>query len=215
MLLSYIYNLFLFATFIVAFITYSKYKNETLRYLPIFLAYTIFTEIIAYLLVVYFNFYNLWWYNIFTNFEILFYLFLFYSYLKNKKIKKGILVMSAAYEVYFLMNFIILSGDYNIYQGITFTIGRLILILVIFLFLIEMFQSDKILYVKEYFIFWVSIGLLSYNIMLVPISVFYYFDWRVENLNSLLTLSKAQMSINYILYIAILYGLLWSKKPYK
>lgn len=215
MLLSYIYDLFLLVTFIVSVFMYSKYKTETLRYLPFFLAYVLLTEIVAYALAVHFATYNLWWYNIFTNFEILFYLFIFYSYFKNKKIKRGILIMGSIYEINFLANFFILSSDYNIYQGIPFTIGRLILILAIFLFLIEMFQSDKILYVKEYLIFWVSIGLLSYNITLVPISIFYYFDWRIENLDSILSLSSIQMFINYILYTAILYGLLWSKKPYK
>ncbi len=206
----------LLIAFIVMLIYYRKLKNCKLEYLVYFFAYIILHNFIADILWSKFQLYNVWWFNIYYNFEILFFLFIFYQYLKSKKIKRFLVYTGAIYEVYFLINFLVLSEHYNIAQSFPQTFGILVLIITIFGFLLEMFQSDKILYIHHYLIFWLSIGLLVYYLVQLPVTISNYFTNREEFINdeSLLVLGGIQYLASIILFSTIIIGVIWSKKPY-
>ena len=196
---------------------YSKLKNSRLKYLPYFFFYIILHEYTAKILWSKFELYNLWLFNIYYNIEILFFLFIFYQFLKSKKIKRFLVYAGAVFEVYFLINFLILSEHYNIAQSFPQTFGILILIVTIFGFLLEMFQSDKILYIHHYLIFWLSIGLLVYYLVALPLTISNFFTNREEFINdkTLITmLGGIQYLASIIFLITLITGIIWSKKPY-
>ncbi len=205
-------NLTLLITTIVAWFTLNKYKNTPLKYLPYYLSYATILEIGADFMP-WFELTNTstWWYNIGINIEILFYLYVFYQYIENKKTKKLLLFTGVLYEIYFLVNFLSSSESINTYQTFPFVFGGIILIVFIFLFLLEMFQSDKVLYAGKYLIFWVSLGLLFYNIIPLPS---FAIRKLIPGLEGSIIMA-VQYTSNIIMYLLFIYGFIWSSMKYK
>lgn len=202
-------NLFLVITTVVAWVKYSKYKNSPLKYLPHYLSYAVFLEIGADL-IIHEEELSYVWYNFGINIEILFYFFVYYHYLNNKNTKKFLLYSTIFYEIYFLLNVFFLESWWN-YQSFPFTVGGILVIIIVFLFLLEMFQSNKVLHTKKYLIFWISLGLLFYNIIPLPLFVTRSFISEC-NLSQLMPI---QYLANIIMYVLFIYGFIWSSMKYK
>ncbi len=201
----------LIITAITATIYYKKQLGTPLRFLKYYLWYAVVLEVGAPLLWTVFGIGNTWWYNIGINIEILFYLFLFYQYIENKKTRKFILIGGTIYEAYFLINYLLLFESWNTYQTSPFSFGCILVIVIILLFLIEMFESDKILYLTKYLIFWVSLGLLFYNI--IPFPFFVVRKLIPDDL--MIYLMSIQFTANILMYVSFIYGFIWSTMKYK
>ena len=206
-------NMILAITALIAWITYGKYKDTPLKYLPYYISYAVLLEIGADLLVrSQIISVTIWWYNIGINVEILFYLYVFYQYIENKKTKRLLLYFGVLYEVFFLINYLFLSESLLItYQTYPFVFGGIVTIVFVFLFLIEMFQSDKVLHAGKYLIFWISLGLLFYNIIPLP-------SFAIRRLMPHLKgsiIMMIQYTSNIIMYLLFIYGFIWSSMKYK
>ena len=201
----------LIITAIAATIYYKKQLGTHLQFLKYYLWYAVVLEVGAFYLWAEFRIANTWWYNIGINIEILFYLFLFYQYIENNKTKNFILIGGAIYEAYFLINYLFLTESWNTLQSLPFSIGGLLVIAVVFIFLVEMFQSDKILYIAKYLIFWVSLGLLFYNI--IPLPFFVVRNIITKDLQ--IYLMYIQFTANILMYVSFIYGFIWSTMKYK
>ncbi len=202
-------DVLLVTTAVIATWKYPEFKNTPLRYLPFYLWYASVLEIIAFYMLR-MSYSNTWWYNIGINIEILFYLWLFYQYLSSKKVKIFIKIGALVFESYFLIQILWVESIFQ-YQVFPFTLGSVLVILATFVFLLEMFQSDKILYTKKYFIFWISLGILFYNIIPLPL----FIVRSVLPPESLLKMMGIQFSANCIMYVLFIYGFLWSSMNYK
>ncbi len=197
---------------IIGTIYNKKTKNTPLKYLVFYLWFVIFVELVAYFLAVkYRN--NIWWYNITSNLEKIFYLSLFYQYISNTTVKKLLIFSAVVFELFFIVFYIFYSENWSFSQSFANSFGGLLVIIAIFIFLIELFQSDKVLYMQEYMIFWVSIGLLIYMIVAMPLNITYYYLQREGS--SLPSLLYIQHIVNIIMYPLFIYGYIWSKKQYK
>ena len=205
----------LIITAIIAVLYYKRYKHTSLRYLPYYLWYAVVLEVVANELYIR-QMYNVWWYNIGINIEILFYLYLFYQYVANRNTKAFILIGGIIYEAYFLINYLLLSASWNTNQTYPFVVGSILVILVVFLFLIEMFQSDKVLYVGKYLIFWIGLGLLFYNIIPLPFLIGKtFFSQHGLSRELKLYMFNIQFASNILMYFSFIYGFIWSSMTYK
>lgn len=215
-ILEYLYYITLALSFLLSIYYYRKLKGEPIKLLPWFLGYTIFTEIVANMLWQVFGMYNVWWYNIYANVSILFFIYIFYHYIKNKRTRTFLILGAVVFQVYYFINFLFLSENYNIYQSFPRAFGNIIVIIAVFLFLIELFQSDKILFLTKYFIFWFSLGLLFNLAVLLPITISDFFLGREEfiNVKTYHFTNIIRHIVNIIYYGSIGLGLIWSKKPY-
>ncbi len=206
-------NIILLTTTVIAWITLKKYKITPLKYLPYYLTYAAILEIGADIMSrSRLTNVTVWWYNIGINIEILFYLYIFYQYIENKKTKRLLLYFGVLYESYFLINYLFFSDSLLLtYQAYPFVFGGIVIIITVFIFLLEMFQSDKVLHVGKYLIFWISIGLLFYNIIPLP-------SFALRKLIPDLEYSivmRIQYTSNIIMYLLFIYGFLWSSMKYK
>jgi len=207
--IEHISNLFLLLTAIVATVKYHKLKNTPLMYLPYYLWYAVTLEYGADILANY-GFNSNWWYNIGINVELVFYFIIFHKYFINRNAKKFLLYGGIVFEFYFLNNWLIL-GNWNNLQVFPFTLGGIFMIIIIFIFLLEMFQSNKVLHTKKYLIFWISLGLLFYNIIPLPL-----FALRsITSFEKVYSLMVIQYIANIIMYLLFIYGLIWSSMKYK
>ncbi len=212
----YIYFGILVLSFIVSLIYYKKIKKEPLYLLSFFLGFTVFSQTFSYILWHVFRQYNIWWSNIYMNIEVLFYLYIFYQYIENKIVKKVLLWGGISFEIYYLVSFLILSENYNISQSFPYSFGSLFIIFAIFWLLIEMFKSDKVLYMAKYLIYWVSIGALIYYVVNFPINISDFFLSREEFIDdTTYRFRNIILNTSNILYYGIItIGIIWSSKPY-
>jgi len=205
-------NFFLLITAVVAWVTIKKVKNSPLKYLPYYLTYACVLEYGANTDVIYdlFGKGTSWWYNFGINVELLFYFYIYYMYLKNVRHKKSVIFLGIIYEIYFLYN-VFIAETWDDYQVFPFTLGGVFLIILIFIFLLEMFQSNRILHTNKYLIFWISIGLLFYNIIPIPLFVIRSIISDAE----ISYLMIIQYIANIIMYLLFIYGFIWSSMKYK
>jgi len=197
---------------IIASIYHKKTKNTALQYLVYLLWFLVVSEIVAYILGVEFRV-NIWWYNIATNIEKVFFLWLFYQYIYSKRIKRLIIIGGIAYELFFIVFYFFFSKSWNYAQSFADSFGGILLIIVAFSFLIEMLLWDKIRYIKSYLIFWVAIAYLFYLVIAMPYNVATYYIQREGYAG--VNLIGVQRFANLIMYSLISLGYIWSNKVYK
>ena len=126
-------------------------------------------------------------------------------YLKNlRKIQLCIILL-------FLLNILVqIIINENAFMNFSFNwlyINILLLLFSIILFLYQTFNSNKILYIKHYLPFWISVALLIFFIGSIPI---FYFRHIVSETLYFIILLSLNISSNLI----IIRGVLWHKQNY-
>jgi xanthine/uracil permease len=148
---------------------------------------------------------NYWIFNIFILVSFLFYFYWYYSIIKKKLYKKIIFIFSIIFGVFTVLNFFILNWDG--YHFPSFVFGALITIIGSFLFFSELLKSNQILYIKNKLSFWIAIGLLLFNVGMVPYMVFSE-DFESYNFYRLGIL----IGLNFILYTCYSLGFIWMER---
>lgn len=158
-------------TAIIALVYYKKYSGSFLQYFLYMLWLIVITEGLIWVLmkndiIVQNNFI----YNVFSSLQYVFYFLLYYNTLANTSYKKLIRVFIVAFILAVVVNFmwiqkLTVTATFHSY---TFTIGAIFLIVTIGLFLVEILNTEKILYFTRYLMFWISIGLLVFYTGIIP-----------------------------------------------
>jgi hypothetical protein len=206
----------MFITAIIALIYRQRFGDSPIKYIPYYLVYISLVEIGALIILYSPMKYNIWWYNIMLNGEFFFYFYLYYHLISNPKIKKVLLLGFIFYIIYFLINYLILSEHWNVHQTFPYAVGSIIIIISVFWYLIELFQSDKVLDITQNIIFWISVGLLFYLIVSLPKVISNYYLSKIEYINN--PIAKISMIVQFIanitMYCFYIYGI-WISKPQK
>jgi hypothetical protein len=206
-MVKYIVLFLVFCTFLTTIFFYKKITTIPLKYFIFFIWYGLFSEIVANIL----SFYKVSTVlinNIYWVCSTLFYL-IFYSLIyTNHKFKKvsyffiGIYLVALIFNNYYLQNYI------SDWQTNTYIFSAFLIIIVIILFFIEVLNSDKILVLNKLLIFWISIGLLIFNLALIPVLVVAEFI-RWSGIFKYILLG-----VNIIMYSCFITGFIVSKKEY-
>jgi len=113
-------------------------------------------------------------------------------------------------HISYLFTIFILKVKYPIYPSNAFLMNQILLIITIFYFLIEFFQSDKVLKATNYLIFWVSIAILFYYITFLPLDSVL----RSFQVDDTKIIAKMRTFIVIVLYATYSFGFIWSKEKY-
>ncbi|RDY60843.1 hypothetical protein [Flagellimonas nanhaiensis] len=188
---------FYLLTWIISVLTYRRYFDTALKYFPMFIAYTFFTELLGYFIKYHeeFQFFsddryswrNIIIYNIYQVVTFLFFYWVYWRVLKSKTYKKwvkyGAVVAMFSYAVsLFFQNPFYVSLYY------ADVIGSLVLLMCIILYFKEKRMETNPYPQKHNLLFWVSVGTFIFY-LLAPyiwltgylrydIWVTYYF-WKV------------------------------------
>lgn len=161
----------------------TRAKNS--KYLVLFLWVTVFVEVIAsYALIAYYSDYkyfafvegtpfknNFWLYNVYIVLSFSFFTLYFASFLKNKYWKIIFLALT--------ISFIVISGIIVISTGLFFEsipqfvslTGTLLLFFSVVMFYFELLRSDLLLQLKKLLPFYISVGVLVFNLCVTPIDL--------------------------------------------
>lgn len=190
---------------ILSIIKLPKYYDSFLKYLPIIIGYTLFTELLGVLIYNFDDFtffsvskysnYNIILYNIY---DLIFFPFFYYIYwhsIKNNRIKKIIKFGAFIYFLSMLVNSFFFSPLLN-EMWYAYTLGAVVLIISTITYLNALRFESKIFPISTNLLFWLSVGLLIFHIVYLPMTI-------IKNVDSNLTIEDYSYLRNIQFYFII------------
>jgi len=154
------------------FINYSKIRDSLyIKLFLIFIAYSLLTEISAFIIGVLlrintFPIFNTW--NLVNHF---FYLFFFLHLLQNSLKRKIVIFIIGIYAVFTAVVIAFYVDFLSKFLSINSVIGSILIVISIMIYFSELLQSDEILNLKKSIYFWISLGVLLFNIGFIPVYI--------------------------------------------
>ena len=166
-----IYPLLYLITLSLGILNYNKIRASLyLKLFLIFIAYSLLTEILGFIIgVVYrintFAIFNIW--NFVNHF---FYLFFFLHLLQNSFKKNVVKFIIVSYTVFTLV--VVFYADFlNKFLSIDAVIGSILIVITVLIYFSELLQSDEIFNLKKSMVFWISLSVLLFNIGFIPVDI--------------------------------------------
>lgn len=205
-------------TWIIAAYRYRRYFDTPLKYLPIIIIYTFFTELLGTFIKFNNNYqffsdlryttHNIVIYNLY---QIVFFLFFFEVY--RKVFKKKHLKKWARYGSYLCISAYIINAvihnPLHAAMNDAHIMGSVILVTLIVLYLKEKKEEGRFPALKDNLMFWVSVGLLLFYIPFPLI----YLGYKTDLDSSFLVLLRPILLTSIVLmYGTIIFGLIIGKR---
>ncbi|WP_222984799.1 hypothetical protein [Flagellimonas meishanensis] len=209
---------FYLLTWVISVATYRKYFDTVLKYFPVFIAYTFFTELLGYFIKYHeeFQFFsderyswrNIIIYNIYQVVAFLFFYWVYWKTLKSvhykKWVKYGVGMMLASYIISLFYQNPFYTGLY--YADI---VGAVVLLICVILYLKEK-KEEANPYPQRYnLLYWVSIGTLIFYLTapyVLLVGYVRYDIWSVYGFHSILVV------LIMLMYAFFIVGLLMGKR---
>ncbi len=100
--------------------------------------------------------------------EFFFFFWLYYKHAKSKRSKLLVAACFFLYIISFIADQYFFQGKKFIFDSFSYSMGNLLLLLVIISFFISFSKTDEILYYKSSIIFWVSLGAIVFYLGTMP-----------------------------------------------
>ncbi|MBQ0734155.1 hypothetical protein [Aquimarina celericrescens] len=155
------------------------------RYLVYFLWFTVFFELIFAWLPYGVEIYeslaflrnsifeeNIWIYNLYDIVSFSFYMIFFISFIERQKIRKMAMIAVSSFVIYLILSLIFFVDFSTEVSSINFSLGSLILLIIIASFFFQMLQSEKILNFYKIIPFYIGIGALIFHLSVAPILIY-------------------------------------------
>lgn len=158
-------------TAITGSLYYKKYSHSYVKYFLFIIWFIALIEFVISLL----KSYNIWFqnnfiYNIVTSAQYVYFFLLYRKTIKTTKYRKLVFGFLIIFILSVVVNFLWIQKltVTAAFHSYTFTLGAILLIITIGLFLFEILNSEKVLYFKRYLMFWISIGLFVFYTGIIP-----------------------------------------------
>jgi hypothetical protein len=153
------------------FVYWNKIRDSYWKWFPFFLLIIFITEVVA----IYLSFglkrndLNVYLYGYFgIPLQFLFYCWLIAQYLKPYKERKWPLFGAAIYVASWIVDMAYLSAYKFVFTSFSYTVGNVVLLVLIILFFVKFINSEDILKYKLSMMFWVCLGLLVFFLGTFP-----------------------------------------------
>ncbi len=171
-----------FLTWLISVVRYKRFYDTPLKYLPMLIIYTFFTELLGYFIkysneFLFFSDSRYAWHNviIFNIYQIVFFLFFFEVF--RKVIKRQVLKKQIRYlSIFCLIAYIINAIAYNpLHHQTTYghIIGSIIMLYIVVLYLWEKYTEDSPFSLRYNLLFWISMGLMVFYFIFPVILIIY------------------------------------------
>lgn len=207
-----------FITWVVSMLTYKKYFDTVMRFFPIFIAYTFFTELLGYFIITYdeFSFFeeeeyawhNVIIYNVYTIVTFIFFFWMYWKLVSTKKYKNSILAVASLSLISFLISMVLQDP---MHTGLYFAdiVSSYSLLLSIFLYFKENRNKGYSFFQKKNLMFWVSIGFFTFHLVFPHL---YFIGFEMPEIWIKYHLRKVLQVFIVIMYSFFLIGLFLGKR---
>ncbi len=197
-----LYNLILYVEIITAIIAsfyFYKYKNSYLKYFLIYLWYIAINEAIGKYSSDVLEMYNLIIYNIYLLISFPFLFSIYWNFLKDKKYKKIVIIFAIIYIIAFTVNGLFFENYSKDLVTYPFIMASCFLIFTVIFYFIEILNSEKVLNVTRDLLFWISVGVILFNIGVIPwVITLKHYSENFALMNTLLQVLILILNICYI-----------------
>jgi len=179
--------------------------NSSLRYFIYYLVFvSLIIEVSANLVRKFTSLGNHFIYNIYDIVTYTFFLFWFYSILKQKKMVKFLML------IYFIgLIFSLIFEDFFNILNINYYIGTIIILILVVTYFSSLLQKKEVIHFTKIPEFWISTGILVFNIGYLPIAFLLNFQLAQ---NDRVTIQIVILLLNVILYGCFIKAFLCQKK---
>lgn len=148
-------------------------------------------------------------YVIGVNFFVFFLFFIYFQYiLVGEKHKKINLLLMCSFVVNYFLSAVLTPDYFTTYPFLSHLIQVSLLTASIFLVLSETFNSDKILVIKNYYPFWICIGLMSIYFGVMPLLIISKTASKMMSLNVFFAIL---FGVNFIGYSILITGIFFAR----
>lgn len=200
------------------------------KYLVVFLWFTVFVETVGcYAPIAYFTEYqyfsfiketsfesNIWWYNMFIVINFTFFTFYFLAFTRNKLVKNIGITSAVLFFIISICVYVFTDGFLSTVSNFVIISGTLLLLMSVLSFYFEVLRSDLLLQLKHFLPFYISVGVLVFNLCVTPLDILSdYFN--VGNGNELFVKLRTHVILyaNILLYFSFTLGFLICSKKKK
>ncbi len=201
-------------------INYNKVKNTPWQYFSLYLIFIVFSEILGVFLLLYLpdTNYNTFYFSYFEiPIEFNFFFLLFYLFEKNPGKRKLPGVFAVIYLIAWLSGIFYFKEKHPNFDSVSYTIGALLLLILILRFFIRLITSDELMKFRENRLFWVCLGLLTFYLGSFP--YFSLISIPHQTLKNLLPKYKELFTtymyivygLNSFMYLTFAFSFIWGK----
>lgn len=198
-----------FLAMLAGFITWKKWKNSYLKWLPVYLIVITILEIwhFAFTYLHLYNYANPA-YVIVVPFEMLFISWFFYKTL-NTKSRSITLAGAAIYIAALVLEKTLFQNNTYYFQSLSYTIGNLFILIYLIIFFIELVKSANIFTFKRLTVFWIACGMLVFYLGTFPFYGLY--NELAKDLDVFMPVAWVATALNYCMYLLFTIGFIWGK----
>jgi len=212
------------AAFIFSIYYYKKQPSKPIKYLVLYLGFTILVETIGFYTFfidewVFLSFLkdtsfekNFWLYNIYMIISFLFYALFFKWFLRNTKTIRFLDILSGLFLITSISILIFSDVLFIKYSAITLISGTILVLISIFSYYLELINSDRILNLSKSVIFYISVGVLIFHLCLTPVFIFSSLLINKSTPENIIFYSSLLKVGNYILYSSFILGFIITAK---
>jgi len=207
---SYIVYLALLSGF-VGIINMHKLPNNKAKFLVALIWFSVLIEIVGYYFTHWTGYLNYYVYNFYMFVSISAYILLIRSYLLKIDYRSAGLFFLILFVVSYFLNFLYFRDDMNHAFTYSFCIGVLLVMILSCLYLIEIFNSNKILNFKKSVFFWYLLGILIFHVPFLPfmLAINWFLIKQDDSIFSLVL-----FILNFLTHSCFIIGFIWSEKKY-
>lgn len=159
---------------VTAFIYINKWKETHWKWFPFYLAFIAIADIFG---TVYHDrnvFISLYLYNcVIIPTEFFFFFWIFQKALRDSVYRSMPKIFTVIYAVFLLVELLYLRKVQFAYMSLAYTVGNVLLLVLILMNFLQLMNSDSVLKYKENILFWVSVGLLIFYLGSFPFYAVY------------------------------------------
>ncbi len=193
---------------LIALFKYKEYAHTKAKYFLFSVWYIVITEFVGTNLYKWFGFANHSVYNLYTFLQLLFYLWWFKSLLVSSNKKKILSYFMVIFTLFSLINVFTLQDYINETATYQYALGVIFVVTAICFYVIELFNTEKVLNITASKYFWFSIGILIFHASYMP----FYFAIKYFLYGNVKPLSIANFVLCFIMYTCFAIGFLKAKK---
>ncbi len=203
-ILQYGVHFFEAVAFIYSLVYLKKYINTPAKVLPVYLGLVLLVESMGATMG-----YDQWMYNLLGIVEALVLAYVFYFSVEKKNSRYVILLALSVGILTILLDLTIYTGTIFYFLSMAFGFVSLGITVMCLVYILELVQTEKVIYPKKILLYWVVIGLLFFHVCNLPVTVLMNSSIKIGSNDALLFIQSIAAIAMYIFYTI---GFIWSQK---
>ncbi|WP_166925126.1 hypothetical protein [Flavobacterium poyangense] len=196
---------------IVGLISLPKLPSNKAKFLVLLIWFSVPIEIVGYYFTQWTGLLNYYVYNFYMFVSFSAYILLLRSLLLKRENRISAVLFLGLFVVSFFLNILYFKGNFNHSYTYSFATGVIVVMILACLYLVEIFNSDKILNFKKSVFFWYILGILVFHVPFLPFML--ALNWfLIKQDDSIFSL--VVFILNFLAHSCFVIGFIWSEKKY-